>query len=136
MKTFLKKNKKILGALCAFIVLVLPALLFAVEPGAGDTIKNPLQVGTIPELITIIVNAMKNIGYFVIVFFIIYSGFSFVMARGDDKAITDAKNMFLWTVVGAAVLLGAQILSDVIKNTVTQVGQTRNDVPIIQHDVV
>lgn len=135
----MKKNKKILGTLGVFFVLVIPVLLFANSAGTGATIINPLaqqNINDIPTLITVIVDAMKNIGYFVIVFFIIYSGFSFVKARGDEKAVTDAKNMLLWTVVGAAVLLGAQILSDVIKNTVTQVGPTSSRVPITQHDTV
>ncbi|MCR4275038.1 MAG: TrbC/VirB2 family protein [Candidatus Campbellbacteria bacterium] len=138
MNTFFQKNKKIRAVVSlalALFVFVVPMVIFAQVGGEGSTIENPLNnVTSIPALITIIVTAVKDIGYFVIVFFLIYSGFLFVKARGDPKGITDAKNTFLWTVVGAAVLLGAQILSDVIKNTVTQLGH--RDAPTTQQDIV
>ncbi len=101
-------------------------------PQGGDTgpgtpaqsgIHNPLgSVSDIPSLIQTIVDAVVQIGYYIVVIFIIYSGFLFVKARGNRTELEGAKKAFLYTVVGAAILLGAQILSSVISNTVSQLG--------------
>lgn len=116
---------KILPFLLSLAILVVPMVLFAAGSGGGGTgvtakISNPLKKDTIQELILAITDAVVEIGYYIVVFFILYSGFLFVKARGDEKGLGDAKKTFLWTVVGAAVLLGAQVLSLVIKNTVAQ----------------
>lgn len=101
------------------------------DPGPPG-IDNPLSnISDIPTLITTIVDAVTTIGYYVVVIFIIYAGFLFVKARGDKGGLEEAKKTFLWTVVGAAVLLGASILSNVIKNTVTQVGGVSS--AIVEH---
>lgn len=119
-------KKQALAFILPLFLLVIPLVLVHATPPGDIQIYNPLEgrVSDIPALITIVVDAVKNIGYFLIVLFIIYSGFLFVKARGDEKGITDAKNVFKWTVVGAAVLLGAQILSALIKGTVDSLGSS------------
>lgn len=110
--------------LFAFAVSCVFPLLALAQP-TGTTIKNPLEgrgINDIPTLITTIVDAITTIGYYVVVVFIIYAGFKFVSARGNDGELKKAKEIFLYTVVGAAVLLGASILSNIIKNTVIGMG--------------
>lgn len=117
--------QKYIYAVVLSALVVVPAVLFADPPGSPPTptITNPLSnISDIPTLITTIVDAVTTIGYYIVVIFIIYAGFLFVKARGDKGGLEDAKKTFYWTVIGAAVLLGASILSTVIKNTVTEVG--------------
>ncbi len=126
-------QKYIYAVVCS-VLFVAPMVLFADPPGPPAPIKidNPLsKISDIPTLITTIVDAVTTIGYYVVVIFIIYAGFLFVKARGDKGGLEEAKKTFLWTVVGAAVLLGASILSNVIKNTVTQVGGVSS--AIVEH---
>ncbi|GMU74394.1 MAG: hypothetical protein AMXMBFR44_5910 [Candidatus Campbellbacteria bacterium] len=123
----MKKNcfKNLLAYLFTFF---LPIVSLAQNP---STIKNPLEgkgIDDIPALITVIVGAVMTIGYYIVVVFIIYAGFLFVTARGDEKKLGDAKKTFLYTVIGATILLGASILSTVIKNTVTQVGGQQSSI--------
>ncbi len=49
---------------------------------------------------------------------LVFVGFKFVVAQGSDTKISEARNMLLWTVIGALVLLGAQAISMGIKATV------------------
>lgn len=50
--------------------------------------------------------------------FIIYSGFLFISARGNHEKIKRAKETFLWTIIGTAILLGIWVIVAVISGTV------------------
>ena len=62
-----------------------------------------------------------KIGIPVCVFFMVYAGFLFVSARGNEEAITKAKKTFLYTVIGVALLLGSWALAKAIQGTVNQI---------------
>jgi hypothetical protein len=86
-------------------------------------LKNPLDgsgVNTIPDFFAKILEVLITIGIPVVAFFIIYAGFLFVTARGDEKQLTTAKTTLLWTVVGAAVLLGSWVLAQAIGATINE----------------
>lgn len=86
------------------------------------TIENPLGTGkTITVLIADILKIIAQFGAIVCVFFIIYAGFLFIKAQGDPAELTKAKSVLLWSVVGAAVLLGASVIADLIRGTVNSV---------------
>lgn len=132
------------------IVLVLPLVGIAQTPGGGDpgptpgggdpgptpgggdpgpaptnvnfTLKNPFgQNTTLTGLINkIIDDLLIPIGAVVSVLMIIYAGFLFVTARGNEKQIGDAKQALLYACIGAAILLGAKIISTVIQGTIDQ----------------
>ena len=63
-----------------------------------------------------------NIGVVVVVLMVIYSGFKFVMAQGNESKITEARTMLFWTLIGALVLLGAKAISLGILSTVQALG--------------
>ncbi len=58
------------------------------------------------------------LGAIVVVFSIILAGYKYITAQGDPKAISAAHQQLTWTAIGAAVLLGAKVISMVITNTV------------------
>ncbi len=88
---------------------------------SGDKI-NPIKQTDIYGLINAIIDFIVKIGAVVVVFFIIYAGFLFVTAQGNENKISKAKMTFLWTVIGSLVLLGASTLSGVICNTARDLG--------------
>ncbi len=59
-----------------------------------------------------------RIGEIVVILMLVYVGFLFVTARGEPAKITTARQALLWTVVGALILLGAQVIAEGIKATV------------------
>ena len=86
-------------------------------------INNPLPgVSTVPDLIRTILNGLLTIGMPVVALAVIYCGFLFVFARGNSEKLTKAKEALLWTLVGAAVLLGAWAIAQMISATVTGLG--------------
>lgn len=106
-----------------FGLLLVPTLLvFAQNSNTQATLNNPLgDVKDIPALVAAILKLVAQFGAIVCVFFIIYAGFLFVKAQGNDKELEHAKSVLLWSIVGTAVLLGASVVADVIRGTVEEV---------------
>ena len=117
-KKFMEKNLSQIFLL-AFI-LVLPIVSFA----QNTQIVNPLSnVTSIPELIKTVLEGVIKIGMPVIVLAIIYCGFLFVAARGNPESIKKAKSALLYTLIGAAVLLGSWGIAQLITTTITELGK-------------
>ncbi|MDP1625197.1 MAG: pilin [bacterium] len=80
---------------------------------------NPLKgVDSIGGLIFKVINFVYSLSYAVIAVFLIISGFKFVVAQGSEDKITDAKNTFKYTIIGAILLIGANVITEVIKNLI------------------
>lgn len=85
---------------------------------SGGFLENPLSVDTLPELLGAILDGIINIGVVVITIMLVYCGFLFVVAQGNEEKIRDARSALLWTIIGALILLGAKSIQLVISATV------------------
>lgn len=88
------------------------------------TINNPLKNGTdtLPKFLQLVLkDVVIPVAAVVAVLAIIYAGFLFVMARGNDKKLQDAKNAFFTAVVGTAIVLGAWVIAQAIQTTINQI---------------
>ena len=116
---YIKKNlHKIILAIFTFIW---PILSFAQVAGDAPVVKieNPLlHAQTINELIKTILEGVIKIGMPIIVLAIIYSGFLFVSAQGNSEKLSEAKRALLYTLIGAAILLGSWAIAQLISETV------------------
>ena len=98
--------------------------------GPDTTLINPLKGvdcsagngNCLMAFLNNILDFIINIGTVVIVLMVIFVGFKFVVAQGNDSKITEARNMLFWTLVGALVLLGAKAISLGILSTVQALG--------------
>ena len=88
--------------------------------GAGTKLENPIAFKSLGALISAILDIIVQIAVPIAALFLMYSGFLFISARGDEAQLKTAKSIFLWTMVGIAVLLGAEILAQVIQGTINQ----------------
>jgi hypothetical protein len=123
---FIKKNWE--KAVLLTYVLVSPvSCLYADTPGTipsqssgSGMIVNPLGSGTssVPALIQTFLTGALKIGIPIVALAIIYCGFLFVFARGNSEKLTKAKDALLYTIIGAAVLLGAWAIATMISATV------------------
>jgi len=80
--------------------------------------ENPLKYGSITELFAAILNVVLVFAIPLVAFFIIYAGFLYVTARGNETTITQAHKALLYAVIGGVLILGANVLITVIQNTV------------------
>lgn len=87
-------------------------------------LENPLKnagINELPDLIVAILKFVLTIGIPIITLAIIYSGFLFVTAQGNQEKLKTAKKAILYTIIGAALLLGSYVIANAIKGTVDQV---------------
>ena len=113
-------------------VFVFPLIAFAQPQVTGDApidtsgrIENPLaskNINTVNDLIKTLLEGLIKIGMPIIALAIIYSGFLFVFARGNSEKLTKAKDTLLYTLIGAAILLGSWAIAQLISSTVTGLG--------------
>ncbi|MEI7765243.1 MAG: hypothetical protein WCI93_01510 [bacterium] len=124
-KNIIMKNVKkiaLFGSLLSIVLL--PVLTFAevkgdapVDPKA-TTIINPISATSLTDLIQSVLVGVIKIGLPIIALAIIYCGFLFVAARGNSEKIGKAKDALLYTLIGAAILLGSWAIALLIKDTV------------------
>ena len=121
---YIKKNIfKIVSLAFLSFIFLMPVLSLAQEhvpPAIDDSgkIVNPISAQTLDGLIKTILEGVLKIGIPIIALAIIYCGFLFVSARGNPEAIKKAKDALLYTLIGAAILLGAWAIALLIKDTV------------------
>jgi len=121
---FIKKN--FLTIILSIIVISIPILSFADGPitiDSGTKIVNPIGVDSIMGLIKTILEGVVKIGIPIVALAIIYCGFLFVQARGKPEAIKKAKDALIYTIIGAAILLGSWAIAQLISETVLELGK-------------
>jgi len=88
-------------------------------PGAlSYSLCNPLQFNNLTELIVGILNVLLIIAVPIIVFFIIFAGFSYVTAQGNPEKIKQASRSLTYAIIGGVLILGAVAISEIIQNIV------------------
>lgn len=116
---------RLYARIIATLLIWLPIALVHADsiPGAGggDKIENPLKFKSIQELIKGILDVVVLIGFPILVMVFIWVGFMYVKAQGKPEDIKTANNAFLWTSIGAGVILGAKVISEVLQNTINQI---------------
>lgn len=85
-------------------------------------LENPLgNISSIPAFFSAIIDILLVFAIPFVVFFIIYAGFLYVTARGNAETIKKAHNALLYALIGGMLILGANVLLDVITGTVDQI---------------
>ena len=100
-------------------VLLLAPQIVGAESAPGDGVfTNPLGVNSLPLLLAKLLDIAVMIGTPLLAIGIVYTGFLFVTAAGNEQKITKAKEGFFWAIIGGAVLLGAKVIATVISTTI------------------
>lgn len=86
----------------------------------GGGLSNPISSNTLIEFVEKLLNIVIQVGTPVLVVMIIWVGFKFVTARGNTNKLSEAKEALMWTLIGAAIVLGAFVISGAIQATVDQ----------------
>lgn len=134
------KNNIIIFTVAALICASLAVSLVSAPPAAaqtptavpcspgGNAICNPLTTSSITDFLTNLVGDAIPIAALIAVIAFIITGFQFIMARGNPEKLSEAKTRFLWVAVGTAILLSAEVVVVVIKNTLVSSGLVNQNV--------
>lgn len=113
--------KKILTTL--FFTTILFSLTSVAN--AADCItklQNPLKVNSIQAIIFLAVDIAIYVGVSFAILAIIFVGFKFVLAQGNDTKLTDAKKWFFYIIIGLAILISSKVIVEIVKNTLVKSG--------------
>ena len=87
--------------------------------GNGEFVLcNPLGVKNFCDLVKSLLNIVLAIGVPIAVLFLVWSGFRFILARGNPTELALARKNFMFVIVGIAIFLGAWTLATVISATI------------------
>ncbi len=80
--------------------------------GSNEKLINPLKGGgNLQSFLLNILDFIINIGSIIVILMLVFVGFKFVTAQGEPGKISEAREMLLWTVIGALVLLGSKAIA-------------------------
>lgn len=88
----------------------------------NDTLGNPLNpsFSSIPNFIAGALRVLVQLALPILTLMIVYSGFLFVFARGNQEKLSTAKTNFMYVLVGSTLILGAWVIATLISGTVNQ----------------
>lgn len=79
-------------------------------------LPNPVNANTFTELINLFAGLAVQIGIPIAAIFIIFAGFQFVTARGNETKLQAAKKTFYWAIIGTVILVGAWVIAKAVVN--------------------
>ena len=112
-KNKLKKISVCIILIFAFLVIMAP--LSQVQAQSDTGIPPLTKAETFTGLIEGIIDAITPIAIAAAVIMIIYAGFLFMTAGGNDDKISIARKALIWSLVGLAVILIGSGLVDIIE---------------------
>src|SRR3989338_5471375 len=120
-KMNLKRNLG--GLLLAIFVFFLPLVSFYADIdekpcNKSGIICNPISVYNVQDFIRVLLEGVLRIGMPIVALAVIYSGFLFVTAVGNTEKIKKARETLMYTLIGAAILLGSWAIAQLISETV------------------
>lgn len=108
-------NKKILISSASAVLLTLPALILAFNPGGTPTTNANLDINGLIDILFSIIWPVA-VAFFIVMFII--AGFMFATAGGDPEAVKKARSAVIWGAVGVVVALVAFSIVFVLRNLV------------------
>jgi hypothetical protein len=81
-------------------------------------LENPLNADSLVEFVAQVLKLVYQVGLPVVIIMIVYAGFLYVKARGNPGEIQSAHNALRWTLIGAAIILGASVIAVAIEGTI------------------
>jgi len=114
---FLKEKMTIV-----FLVFLLPIIVLA-QGGSNITTKidNPLSADSLFCFLKDVLDVFLTVGIIIAVLFMVYAGFLFVTARGNETQLGTAKKAFLGAVIGTAIIMGVWVIAKAIVGTVNAI---------------
>lgn len=106
----------------AFSAAALPLVALA-DGSSGATFSNPIKANSITELLTMMLKFLVRVATVLCVVYMIWSGFLFVKAQGNEEELKTAKRAFFYAVIGTVLMIGAEVIAQAIGKTVQDISR-------------
>lgn len=80
---------------------------------------NPIGSANIQQFLISLLDVAVIIAIPIVVFFVIYSGFLYVTARGNAEQVAKATRSLTYSVIGGILVIGAVAITTIIRNLVS-----------------
>lgn len=101
-------------------ILATVGILMLFTDVAFAQLNNPIKVDSISQFISEALKVMVMVALPIITLFMVYSGFLFVFAQGNQEQLAKAKTNFVYVVIGSILILGAWVFASLIGGTISQ----------------
>lgn len=119
--------KKTIHYLLALVISLWPNLLLA-QYGLQETANKAGLPGaaankTLPEIVGLIINGLLGVIGTVLIVLMLYGGFLWMTAAGEEKRVEDAKNILKNSIIGLLIIFLAYGISKFIINALLTAAQ-------------
>ncbi|MFA6604053.1 MAG: pilin [Patescibacteria group bacterium] len=90
----------------------------AAEPLRTHTLPNPLQAGTIPELLGNAARLLTGIVGSIALLMFVYGGMLWMTSRGNSSQIEKGKNIFVWSTIGLLIMFSSYLIISFFLQTI------------------
>ena len=118
IKTLVSLGKISLTTTLLFTLSVFQASAQQQPASQPVQLQNPLKISSLEELLVAILNIIVVLAIPIVVFFIIYSGFLYVTARGNAAQVEQATRALTYAIIGGVLIIGAVAIAQIVKNLV------------------
>lgn len=84
-------------------------------------LPNPLGVGSIYDILALVIRMLIGIAGSIALLGFVYGGFELIISRGDPKKVQLGKEIIKWSVAGLVLMLGAYALANALFSIINQV---------------
>ncbi len=98
------------------------------QPAESTKLQNPLKADNVQQVILLAVNVAIYVGVSFAILAIIFVGFKFVFAQGNEAKLKEAKFWLLYIIIGLAILISAKVIVEIVANTLVKSGVVNEDV--------
>lgn len=102
--------KKTLGSLLITCCLLLPGKVLADTTVTLPKLKNLTKWDDLNSFLSSIPNILFMVLGVVFIFAIVYGGYMYLTAQGDENRTTLAKHVFIFAIIGLIIVIGAYAL--------------------------
>ncbi len=110
----MRKIKYFLGYLIAYL------FSFSLSFADNLLLTNPIKATNLNAFFQSLISVCIEMGTIIAALSIMYGGFLYVTAQGDEEKIGKAYKTLTWSLVGTGVLLGARVIMTAIQGTINQ----------------
>lgn len=119
--------KKIFFSLCTLALVTLPATALAADPfGKKNLNETATQaygstpVGDVETITGRIINGFLGLLGIVFVVLIVYAGFTWMTAQGNEEKVVTAKKLIVQATIGLIVILAAYAITEFVVTNVQE----------------